>query len=97
MKKLPKILEDMQKDILIQKYLYQFTWLSGCNTKVYPISAHYKNDKIKDIIIQLKTDKNYFNKLLERYKKKYKSIEYCYFSKSDGSCPSQLVFIFKEM
>jgi len=90
-----KILEEIQKDKLINKYLYQYTWLSGSGTKVYPICAKYKNNKINEIIIQINTKRNYFEKLIERYKGKYNKIEYGYFSKTDDSCPSQLVFKFK--
>lgn len=90
-----KILEEIQKDKLINKYLYQYTWLSGSSTKVYPISARYEKNNIKEITIQINTEKNLFNKLIERYKNNYKNIDYGYFWKSDGSCPSQLVFKFK--
>ena len=92
-----KILKEIQKDKLINKYLYQYTWLSGCNTKVYPISARYEKNKIKEITIQIKTKKNYFKKLIERYKSKYKNINYGYFAKNDNSCPSELIFKFKEV
>lgn len=92
-----KILIDLQKDKLINKYLYQYKRLSGNNTTVYPISAKYKNNKINEIIIQINTQRNYFKKLIERYQNNYKNINYIYFTKNDGTCPSELVFKFKEV
>lgn len=90
------IITELKQDKLIQKYLYEYTWLSGSSTYVYPIMVYRtKDDRIKEITLQIKTDKNVFKKLIERYKSKYNDILYGYFSKSDGSCPSSLVFTFK--
>lgn len=88
------IIQEIKKDKLINKYLYNYTWLSGCSTTVYPINIIYNNDKIKEIIIQINTKRNYFNKLIKRYIKKYKNIKYAYFTKNDDSCPSELIFKF---
>ena len=88
-----KILKEIQNDKLINKYLYKYTWLSGSSTTVYPITVWEKD---KTIVIQINTDKNFFKKLIERYKNKYKNIENADFFKSDGSCPSRLIFKIKE-
>lgn len=89
-----KILQEIQNDALINKYLYKYTWISGSSTKVYPISAKYEHNQIKEIIIQIDTKKNVFNKLIQRYQNKYKKINYGYFTKNDDTCPSELVFKF---
>lgn len=86
-------IKEIENDKLIKKYLYQGIWLSGSSTYVYPITIWNTS---KQITIQLTTDKNLFNKLIKRYKNKYKNIDYAYFWKSDGSCPSTLNFKFKE-
>ena len=91
------ILCEIQKDKLIQKYICKNCWLSGSNTFVYPLSLFIdKNNKIKQIIIQVNIGKNVFGKLIKRYKDKYNNMKDGYFSKSDGSCPSTINFIFKE-
>ena len=91
------IIEEIKAEKLIQKHLYKYVWLSGDSTYVYPFMLYQSKDKKpKELTIQLTTNKNVFNKLIERYKSKYKEIDYAYFRKSDGSCPSWLCFIFKE-
>lgn len=85
------MLEELKKDKLINKYLCRYTFLSGSSTIVYPfIIWKNKNNNITEIIIQLNTTKNVFNKLIKRYKNKYNDIKDMYFTKNDGSCPSTL-------
>lgn len=92
------ILEEIKNDKLIQKYLCKYIWTSGSSTKVAPITIWKdKNNSIREIILQIDTDKNVFNKLIGRYKNKYSDIYYIYFDKTDGSCPSQLVFKRREV
>lgn len=85
-------LEDITTNKIIKKYIHKKTWLSGSSTTVYPIT-YWKVSR--QIIIQIETNKNIFKKLIEKYKNKYDQIEYSYFWKSDGSCPSKLVFQLK--
>lgn len=90
------IIEEIKNDKLIRKYMYKYIWVSGSSTKVFPIMIYKGNDDtIKEITIQINTKRNYFKKLLERYKSKYKEIDYAYFGKNDDSCPSVLVFKMK--
>ena len=91
------ILEDIKNDKLINKYLYKYTWLSGSSTPVYPIEIYKDKEVWKEIRIQINTNKNVFNKLIERYKNKYKEIEHILFFKSDGSCPAVLMFKLNEV
>lgn len=94
-----EIVEEIKNDKLIQKYIYKYTWVSGENTQVFPITIYMgkKDDynTIKEITIQIETKRNYFKKLIERYTNKYKEIDYVYFTKNDDSCPSELVFKMK--
>ena len=85
--------DEIYNDKLVKKYIRMGTWLSGSSTNVYPITIW---EKSREVVVQIKTKRNVFNKLLERYKNKYENIEYCYFDKTDDSCPSRLVFKFKE-
>lgn len=74
----------------VKKYLHKGTWLSGCSTEVYPI-MFWK----KDLTLQIDTDENKFEELINEVKEKFDFVDYGYFEKSDGSCPSRLVFVFK--
>lgn len=90
---LKDFINELQNDKLIRKYLRVGTWLSGSSTIVYPITIW---ERSREVVLQLTTGKNVFNKLIERYKNKYDDIKYGYFDKRDGSCPCVLVFKFKE-
>lgn len=81
-----QLLKEIENDKLINKYKAKYVRLSGCNTYVFPISV-FKNE----IIVQIDTDKNYFSGLCKRYIEKF-NLDTAYFSKSDGSCPSELIF-----
>lgn len=83
-----KFISDLSKEKLIKKYLYEYTWLSGSSTTVYPIvvSPNY-------ITLQWKSDKNIFKKFIERIVKENSDLLVSgYFTKSDGSCPSTITF-----
>lgn len=75
----------------IGKHIYTSTWTSGSVTEVYPISI-YKNNhtNMYDIEIQLKSNRNYFTRTIEYFKKKYTDITYMNYWKSDGSCPNTI-------
>lgn len=88
-----KIANEISAEPLIKKYLYKYTWLSGCSTKVSPITI-WKNRG--EIVFQIDIDKNVFNKFIERMVKKY-NLRYGYFEKSDGSCPSSIHLYMKEV
>ena len=91
------LMQKLRNDKLINKYLARGCWLSGSSTIVYPFTIYRNKDgSINDITIQLNTSKNVFNKLIARYKQEFEYIEYMYFWKSDGSCPSMLTIKCKE-
>lgn len=86
------IVEEIKRDKMLCKYILENTWLSGSNTIVYPIAICKES---KQIIIQLNTDKRIFDKFIDRTCKKYSRLTKGYFNKSDGSCPSTIMFYYK--
>ena len=75
----------------IGRHIYTHTWLSGSSTDVYPISIYHNNHtNTYDIEIQLKTNRNYFTRTIEYFKKKYADITDMIYCKYDGSCPNTL-------
>lgn len=75
----------------IGRHIYTTTWLSGSSTEVYPISIYHNNNtNTYDIRIQLKSNRNYFTRTIENFKKKYADITYMGYWKSDGSCPNTI-------
>lgn len=86
-----KFIEDFKREKLTQKYLYKYTWLSGCSTTVYPITI-WENE----IVFQWESSKNIFNKFISRIVKENADLfSKGLFWKSDGSCPSTITFYFK--
>ena len=84
-------LDDLKKDKIVQKNLYDTPWAAGSVT-VYPISV-YK----EEVTLQWKSDKSIFDKFIEKMVKKYSNLLKCgYFLKSDGSCPSIIIFKLKK-
>lgn len=91
------IIEDINNDKIINKHICNYIWVSGSSTQVYPLTIWLNQDfSIKEISIQINDNKNVFEKLIERYKNKYKDIDYGYFYKNDGSCPNTLTFYMKQ-
>ena len=74
-----EMVEEIKSDKLIQKYIYKYTWVSGENTQVFPITIYMGKkddyDTIKEITIQIETKRNYFKKLIERYQQINKSVD----------------------
>lgn len=88
MKLSEKFYNDLENEKLIQKYLYDYVWISGSTTRVYPIMEWHNT-----IEIQVKTFKNVFNKFIKRFVETHKDeISDGWFSKKDGSCPASIVF-----
>lgn len=94
MKKEETIIENATKliinDNLIKRNLYKNTWFSGTSTEVYPITQWVERG---EIVVQLNSNKNKYNRCIERIIKKSNDLIICgYFSKNDGSCPATLTF-----
>lgn len=88
-KRIKQFIEEFKAEEIVKKNLYDYTWLSGSSTTVYPITI-WKNE----IEIQWKNDRKcnrFINRIVEKYNDIFKS---GYFWKTDGSCPSHIVFTF---
>lgn len=57
------IAQQIAKDKMFAKYIYNHTWLSGSSTTVYPITIF---ETSKEIIFQLNTNKNVFKKFIKK-------------------------------
>ncbi|MBQ3543482.1 MAG: hypothetical protein IJA34_00595 [Lachnospiraceae bacterium] len=89
-------IEEFKKEEMVKKNLYEYIWVSGSSTKVYPITIWIEGAITSDIVIQWKNDKR-CTKFINKIVKKYNDIlEEGYFWKSDGSCPSTITFRLKE-
>jgi len=90
--RIKQVVAEFQNEKLVKKYLYEHEWLSGSSTVVHPITIW-----ADEVVIQWKSNKNVFEKFIKRIVNKYNDVfEYGYFWKSDGSCPSKLVFCFND-
>lgn len=85
------LVDTLKREKIVQKYcLTGGTHLSGCSTQVTPIMVW--QDSIE---LNLITDRNYFNKFIDRIVSSNKDLlRSGYFVKSDGSTPSRIVFRF---
>lgn len=86
-----KFINDIENNSFVKKHLIDYTWISGENTIVYPIK-----EWIDRLEIQWNTDrpcKKWIDKIVNQNKD---LLEYGYFSKSDGSCPSYICFVYKD-
>lgn len=92
MKRINQFVAEFQDEKLAKKYLYDHTWLSGSSTTVRPITIW-----AREIEIQWKCDKRIFNKFIERIVAKYSDLfKTGIFWKTDGSCPSRIIFLFTD-
>lgn len=90
MKTKEQIIEIIESDKLIQKYMYKYIWISGSSTQVAPITVWSDG-----IYIQIHTRKNVFAKCIGRIVKASDGLlSKGSFVKRDGSCPDILVFYF---
>lgn len=88
-----KFIKEFKEEPIVRKNIYTNIWLSGSSTEVIPITVGQK-----EIVFQWKSDRNIFDKFINRIVKKYNDLfAYGYFWKSDGSCPSTITFKFKEL
>lgn len=89
--RIQQFIDEFKKEKIVRKNLYDYAWLSGSTTVVNPIAVHPK-----EIVCQWKSDKRIYSKFIKRMVEKYNDIiEFGYFWKSDGSCPSTITFKLK--
>lgn len=82
-----RFIEELKKEEMLRRNLYKHTWLSGSSTTIYPITIWQD-----EVVLQWNSNRP-CNKFIEKMVKKFKDIIVSgYFQKSDGSCPSRIVF-----
>ncbi len=88
--KIDKFIEYLKNQKIVNKNLYKYCWLSGCQTEVHPITVW---EQSKRIVLQWNSDRKIFDKFIERVKAENPGfITAGIFRKSDGSCPSTITF-----
>ena len=89
---LNKIAQSIARHDILHNNLYEFPWLSGSSTYVYPCTIW--RDTIE---YQLTCYDNVFDEFIKDIVDKYSDV-ICdgYFWESDGSCPCTLIFKLKE-
>lgn len=87
-----QFITEFQNEKLVTKYLYEHTWLSGSSTTVRPITIWSR-----EIDVQWKCDKRIFDRFIDRIIAKNSDLfKSGVFWKTDGSCPSRIVFFFTD-
>lgn len=83
-----RIVAAIKEEPIIAKHIYQDHWTSGSSTIVYPITLWAHN-----VVIQIDTKRDYFQKAIERVLNKHKDL-FCdgWFCKNDNSCPAEIRF-----
>lgn len=90
--RIDEFIEQLKSDKIVKKNIYSYSWLSGCSTHVSPITV-WKNE----IVLQWGTDRRIFDKWIKRVVERNGDlIKSGRFWKSDGSCPSTIIFWLKE-
>ena len=90
-----QFIEELKKEAMVKKNLYEHTWLSGSSTEVYPIEIH-KSSWHPEIVLQWKSNRR-CDSFIRKMTDKYNDIVLMgAFWKSDGSCPSTITFYLKE-
>lgn len=83
-----KFVEALKSEPLVQKYLRKETWISGSSTTVFPIGIW-----LDSVELQWESDRKIFGKFIERIVEANKDLlDWGSFQKTDGSCPSSIVF-----
>ncbi len=90
--RIDKFIIGLENEKLVKKNLRKYSWLSGSSTQVSSITIW--RDSVE---LQWNSDRRIFDKFIKRIMQKNEDlIAYGYFWKSDGSCPSKIVFKFTE-
>ena len=91
-KKIKEFIDKLKAEPLVSKYLYKHPWVSGSTTTVNPIMVW-----ANQIELQWDSDKRIFGKFIQRIVNANSDIiSSGTFWKSDGSCPSTIIFYLKK-
>lgn len=86
--KLQQLYDALKNEPLIQKYIYNGTWLSGESTLIHPIEFWKA-----EVSVQLNTHKNVFERFIDRFVEQHNDLVISgSFVRNDGSCPPELIF-----
>ena len=87
-----EIVAAIRSDKTLAKHIIDYTWISGENTEVHPITVWART-----ICIQVDTHKNVFEKCIKRIIERYDHLfKDGYFSKNDDSCPAEVEFVYND-
>lgn len=90
--KIKEFIDKLKTEPLVSKYLYKQPWVSGSTTTVNPIMVW-----ANQIELQWDSDKRIFGKFIQRIVNANNDIiSSGTFWKSDGSCPSTIIFYLKK-
>ena len=90
--KIKEFIDKLKAESLVSKYLYKQPWVSGSTTTVNPIMVW-----ANQIELQWNSDKRIFGKFIRRIVNANSDIiSSGTFWKSDGSCPSTIIFYLKK-
>jgi len=91
-KRIKRFIADLQKEKMVDKYLYPYTWLSGSSTNVRPITVWHRY-----IELQWNSRKRMFDKFIDKTVRDNSDLlsdgSFC---KGDGSCPATIIFYFNK-
>ena len=87
-----QIVSAIKEEPVIARHICKRHWISGSSTVVYPITLWTAN-----VDVQLDTNRNYFDKAVARVLAKHPDLfKDGYFCKNDGSCPSEIEFVYTD-
>lgn len=94
-KNVPQWLKDLIVCVLDKygKRIYDYTWLSGCSTEVYPIEIY--RDYL-EVQVNTKDKRHFSQKGLDSVVKSFPNLKSARFCKYDGSCPNSLRFYYQK-
>ncbi len=90
-KRLNEFVSWLMEQGIVQNNLCQTIWMSGENTEVFPVTICQQS-----VELQWESDYDPADWIKETVEKFQDIVQYGYFSKSDGSCPSCVAFQLKE-
>ncbi len=85
-----KLIDDLTSNKFVIKNLYNYTWLSGHNTRVTPITVG-----CNEIVLQWKSERR-CPRFIESFISSHDEVIDGRHWKSDGSCPNTITFRLKQ-
>lgn len=76
------------------KYIYDYSWMSGSSTEVYPIMVW--RDYV-DFQLNTTGKRHFTQKSLSKIVERFPQLKCARYVQNDGSCPNELKFYYKEL